>query len=452
LKSVRFLFAAAVIASIATGGCGSGGATPAVNATPFNHVPQPSPSQTPFPAGKIEHVIIIVQENRSTDNMFNGFPGADTVTSGMDKHGNVIPLQPIPLEAPGDLDHSQLGFTIDYDNGQDDGWTEEGWSAQLPADAPYAYVPQAEVAPYWQMAEQYVLADRMFQTNEGPSWPAHQFIIAGTSAPSESSPLLAAENPVDPGVGGTIGGCDSPAGSIVELINQQDQDAGTVFPCFDHQTLMDLLDANGITWKYYEPQIGGYWDGPDAIAHIRDNPADWGRVVVPETTILSDIASGNLPQVSWVIPNGANSDHSGSLRSSGPSWVASIVNSVGSSPYWNSTAVFVTWDDWGGWYDHVVPPIYGPYELSFRVPLIVASPYAKHGYVSHVQHEFGSILHFVEENWNLGSLGFTDARSDDLSDCFDFSQTPAAFRRISAPLSTTFFMRTKEPFVPPDDQ
>ena len=111
------------------------------------------------------------------------------------------------------------------------------------------------------------------------------------------------------------------------------------------------------------------------------------------------------------------------------------MNAIGNSSYWSNTAIFVTWDDWGGWYDHVLPPAYNSYELGFRVPLIVISPYARAGYVSHVQHEFGSILHFTEQQFSLGTLGYTDARADDLADCFDFAQAPVVFRTIPGALS-----------------
>jgi phospholipase C len=451
---VRFLCAlcALGISVLVAAACGGGGATALVRFAPPDPQP-PTAEPVSIPTGIITHVIIVVQENRSTDDLFNGLPGADTVTVGAAAHHKSVALQRIPLEAPGDLDHSPLGFSIDYDNGANDGWLEEGWSAQLPKNAPYAYVPQSETAPLFAMAEQYTFADRMFQTNQGPSWPAHQFLISGTSAPSAGSPLLASENPVGPhDKFHPPGGCDSPAGSKVALMDASGRESSTAFPCFDHQTLMDVLDSSGISWRYYEPQFGGYWDGPDAISHLRYTPTDWSRVVVPETKVLTDIQNGDLAQVSWVIPNGANSDHPDSMRSSGPSWVASIVNAIGASPYWNSTVIFVTWDDWGGWYDHVAPPIYGPNELSYRVPLIVVSPYAKHGYISHVQHEFGSILHFVEENFETSSLGYTDVRADDLSDCFDFSQKPSSFKTIPAPLSASYFISSHMPFSPPDTE
>jgi phospholipase C len=137
-----------------------------------------------------------------------------------------------------------------------------------------------------------------------------------------------------------------------------------------------------------------------------------------------------------VIPDGAHSDHPGSGgHDKGPSWVAAVVNAVGMSSFWKNTAIFVTWDDWGGWYDHVRPPIENGYELGFRVPLVVISPYAKRAYVSKVQHEFGSILAFSEETFGIpkGAHNATDARADDLMDAFDFGQQPRKFVPIKAP-------------------
>ena len=179
------------------------------------------------------------------------------------------------------------------------------------------------------------------------------------------------------------------------------------------------------SWRYYQAHLGaGLWEGPDAIAHIRNSKSFATHVVAPPKQILDDIDAGHLADVVWVTPTAAESDHAGSTDGSGPSWVASIVNAIGSSKYWNDTAIFVTWDDWGGWYDHVPPPQYNSYELGFRVPLIVISPYAKQHFVSHKRHEFGSILKFAEETFNLESMNTTDVRSDDLSDCFNFSQRP----------------------------
>ena len=172
---------------------------------------------------------------------------------------------------------------------------------------------------------------------------------------------------------------------------------------------------------------------------------------MPQTRVLSDIAHGQLATVTWVIPNGQASDHAARNDGSGPSWVASVVNAIGSSSYWADTAIFITWDDWGGWYDHVAPQIINSYEYGFRVPLIVVSPYARPGYVSHSTHDFGSILKFIEEIYDLPSLGYADAPADDLSDCFDFKQTPLPFQTIAAPLSAEHFLSDQRPPTDPDD-
>jgi phospholipase C len=424
----------------------------------------PSPSQSSeLP---IEHVVIIVQENRTPDNLFHGLPGADIATSGLNSKGQRIPLTPETLASDYDLDHSHTAFVSMYDNGKMDGADKIGVSddrIQLcpsdpnscpppPANAQFKYVPPSEVVPYFQLAEEYTFGDRMFQTNQGPSFPAHQFLISGTSAPTATSDLFASENP-----GGVLNseyeaGCTAPPRETVALIDPLGNEDHYRYPCFDHRTLTDLLNARGISWAYYTPSAGSIWTAPNAISHMRFG-ADWTRVILEPTPtpIFADIAQGQIPGVSWVIPTGLASDHAGANDGSGPSWVADLVNAIGESSLWPHTAIFISWDDWGGWYDHVAPPIYNSYEYGFRVPLIVVSPYAKHGYISHVIHDFGSILKFVETNFNLPSLGYADARADDLSDCFDFTQTPTAFQPVFAPLDTNHFLREKSLPTDPDD-
>jgi len=237
----------------------------------------------------------------------------------------------------------------------------------------------------------------------------------------------------------------------VALIDPAGDESATQYPCFEHPVLSDLLDAKGISWRYYTPSPGSIWTGPNAIQHLRMGPAWANNVITNGKQVLLDIAAGQLPQVSWVIPTGQASDHPNGNEGSGPSWVASIVNAIGRSPYWSKTAIFITWDDWGGWYDHVAPSIYNSYEYGFRVPLIVVSPYAKQGYVSHVTHDFGSILKFIEEDFDLPSLGYADARADDLSDCFDFSQTPLSFQTIAAEYDAKHFLDDERPPEPPDN-
>jgi phospholipase C len=397
-------------------------------------------------ASKIAHVIIIFQENRTPDDLFNGLRGADTVRSGKNARGESVALKPIPLTAAYDISHEHSAYLVEHANGELDGFSEVRSVCHAGKRCPprdlraYGYVPRKEVEPYFQMASQYTFGDRMFETNEGPSFPAHQYIISGTSTVSNGSPLRAASNAVSPS-GKFTGGCDSPPGSYVLLIDPAgNEDQGT-YPCFDRLALMDLLDRKSLTWRYYEAHLGsGLWQGPDAIVHLRNSKEFATNVVAPSKTILTDIAAGQLADVVWLTPTADASDHAGTTNGTGPSWVASVVNAVGESQYWNDTAIFLTWDDWGGWYDHVAPPQYNSYELGFRVPLVVISPYARQHYVSHTQHEFGSILKFVEEAFGLPSLGTTDVRSDDLSDCFNFNQKPTPFKPIQAPLSKRYFL------------
>jgi phospholipase C len=423
-------------------------------------------SQAPVPPGslrlapavsKIHHIVIIFQENRTPDNLFNGFPGADTVRSGKNSHGQIVALQPVSLKAYYDISHEHSAYEIEHANGKLNGFNnvlsacQEGQVCPRPVVRAYGYVPRSEVLPYFTMARRYTFADRMFQSNEGPSFPAHQYILSGTSTIANGSQLRASGNPFNPS-GGFTGGCDSPPGSFVWLIDPYGNENQATYPCFNRLTLMDLLDAKSLSWRYYQANLGaGLWHGPDAILHIRNSKGYSTHVVAPPKTILLDVAHGRLANVVWVTPTSAASDHSGITNGTGPSWVASVVNAIGQSRYWNDTAIFVTWDDWGGWYDHVPPPQYNSYELGFRVPLIVISPYAKQRYVSHRQHEFGSILKFAEETFGLRSMGTTDVRSDDLSDCFDFSRPPTRFEKIPAQFPANYFLKQPTSTESPDN-
>jgi phospholipase C len=418
-------------------------------------------AQAPRHHGNSLNVVVIFQENRTPDNLFgsnpNFLPGVDIATSGMNSQGQTIPLTAVPLANNYDLSHAHAAFLAMYNNGNMNGANNVTVSCNKnakncpPADPQFKYVDNStgNLDPYFQLAEQYTFGDRMFQTNQGPSFPAHQFIISGTSAPSENSNLFAAENPA--GVANALNntGCTAPSGEFVKLIDPEGSESQTMYPCFEHETLVDLLDYWGVSWKYYAPSAGSIWTGPNAIHHLRFG-SDWNNVVLQPSQVLTDIANGQMATVSWVIPTGQESDHAGSNEGLGPSWVASIVNAIGQSQYWDNTVILITWDDWGGWYDHVAPNIYNSYEYGFRVPLIVVSPFARQGYVSHVTHDFGSILHFIEEVYNLPSLGYADSRADDLSDCFDFHRHNR-FQKIAAPHDAKFFIDDKTPPTDPDN-
>lgn len=438
------------------------------------------------PRSPIQHVVIIFQENRTPDNLFQDpvliARGADIASSGMNSKGRMIRLRPINLGTNGsnpnryDLSHAHSAFVKMCHLNESTGVCamdgadlvpascSAGFPGCMPAHPQFMYVNPADVQPYFQIAEQYTFADRMFQTNQGPSFPAHQFIISGTSAPTATSNLFAAENPsTDANTG-----CIASPTQTVAMIDPAGQERRNQYPCFDHATLTDLLNDKGVSWRYYTPLVGSIWTAPNAIQHMCGPNAappngtactgsDWTNNVVLPTPrdpapVLTDIANGRLAAVSWVIPNGKESDHAQLNDGSGPSWVASIVNAIGNSPYWSNTVIFITWDDWGGWHDHVPPPqMLNSYEYGFRVPMIVVSPYARMGHISHVTHDFGSILKFVEETFGLPSLGYADAPADDFSDCFDFAQRPLQFKTIDAPLKADYFLNDRRPPTDPDD-
>lgn len=444
-------------------------------------------SRGSIPPGKIQHIVIIFQENRTPDNLFQDpvliNAGADIAQSGLNSSGQTVQLSPTPLAVDYDLSHAHTAFVSMYDGGKMDGADKvpincTGTNPPCPPPNPqFLYVNPSDVQPYFQMAEQYAFGDRMFQTNEGPSFPAHQFIISGTSAPTSTSTSFVAENALGVSNPGNNTGCTAPPAEYVSVIDPTGNEGTKMYPCTDHPALTDQLDQKNISWKYYTPSAGSLWTGPNAIQHMCGPNAtppnatacvgsDWVNHVVLYTTqnpapILTDISSNQLPQVSWVIPAGQNSDHAGGTdRTGGPSWVASIVNAIGNSSYWANTAIIVTWDDWGGWYDHVPPPkvvddgtSWGSgYIYGFRVPLIVISPFAKAAYISHANHDFGSILNLIEDTFGLSSLGYADAyANDDLGDCFNFNQAPLTFKTINAPLSADHFLYDRSPAEPPDD-
>jgi phospholipase C len=478
---------------------------------------QQATAQVTISTNKILHVVVIFQENRSPDNLFQDpkliAAGADIQNYGISaaQPGVKIPLTPVPLGCtPGSCDtynpdHSHEPAFVDMcdldtvtNQCKMDGAYKIRAFCEKKGDTSclngkgnysYAYVQQTDVAPYFQLAETYTFADNMFQSNQGPSFPAHQYLISGSSAAAPpgmlGDNLLLAENPfgITTGNSANATGCTAPSDELVQLIDPvtgDESQSNQVYPCFDRPTLTDLLNANGLSWKYYAPSPGSIWTAPNAISHMCGPNAtppnatactgpDWtNNVVLNSAQVLTDITSNQLAAVSWVIPTGQASDHPVTTDGSGPSWVASVVNAIGNSPYWANTAIIITWDDWGGWYDHVAPPIIPDapkYEMGFRVPMIVVSPYANlnnavtHTNVTHTLYEFGSILKFIENTLVLNNIaptatvGYADQfpGTGDLSDCFDFTQTPLTFHTISAKFKAEHFLNDKRKPTDPDD-
>jgi phospholipase C len=277
------------------------------------------------------------------------------------------------------------------------------------------------------------LADEMYASNfDASSFISHQYIISGQ-----------AENAVNFPAGAW--GCPGGSGDYVnELGPDRKVPDGSEVVCWDPKTLGDEMDDAGVPWAYYAVSYSGYpgiWSAYQAIRHIYFGN-DWKQdVISPPSQVLSDAANGNLRTVSWVTPTCANSDHAGCDSATGPSWVASVVNAIGESQYWDSTAIFIFWDDYGGWYDPEKPKYLSNDSLGLRIPMLIISPYAKQGYVSHVHYEHGSILRFIEDQFGLPRLAASDKRATSPeADCFDFTQAPRPFQKIPSSLGIDYFL------------
>ena len=219
-----------------------------------------------IPAQMIQHVVIVIQENRSVDNLFNGFPGADTVQSGKRHDGSIVRLHAVSLNDPVDVDHARQTFLNSYDGGKMDGFNTIGTlPKKRDGDYSYAFVPRSETKPYWTLARNFTFADETFESVGGPSFPAHQYLISGESG-------TAVDNPDSHGENVFWWGCDSPKGVTVALLGPNGADGQRVFPCFDYPTLADVLDQHHVSWRSYAPtsdDLGSIWSAFDAIKHIR---------------------------------------------------------------------------------------------------------------------------------------------------------------------------------------
>jgi|SRR5579884_539972 len=449
----------------------------------------------------IQHVVIIIQENRSFNNLFMNYPGATTRTTGM-AGSRVIPLRPRTFESQiGDISHCWQDAMNAWHFGRMDGFDKELAEsfpvANCPSLAnrgrpigtsgiwnPYVYVPNDapnyvnEAGPYWQMARQGVLADHYFPTDFGPSFTAHQYLVAGTTDIARD---LAIVN--YPGILNRRGGvslasatswsCDSPQTLRTSILDAQRMvsPATGPFPCFtQYRTIADSLDARGVSWQFYTPTTGNFpagdyiWSPFSSIRSIRFGP-DWANVITPQTSVLKAAQTGKLKAITWVVPDGTYSDHAGPyITDEGPSWVSAVVNAVGTSKQWSSSAIIVVWDDWGGMYDGERPPQMDFRGLGIRTPLVIISPYAQRGTVSKTLYEPGSILKFVETVFQLppiggscpaipaNGFGYTDCRANNL-DGFNFRQMPRAFIPIKAKYPPSFFTKMKaSSAVPPDNE
>ncbi|HZY97560.1 MAG TPA: alkaline phosphatase family protein [Candidatus Cybelea sp.] len=390
------------------------------SAPSFNGVPGSQPVSKidrPVAPPRIQNLIVVIQQDRSFDNLFAGFPGADAPHKGLTSKGKYVPLVPIRLQTNACQIYLGYGqyFDIAWDHGKMDGWNLLDHKRPL---CPYTRVADHDKRLYWQLARQYALADHMFSSTRFDNFVEQLYLISGTTQ-------IGAQKYVAGPPNGAVWGCNAPPGSHTTLLDRgRIQRGAGPFPCFTQvRTMANLFDDAGISWRYYfdPPGSGGTdWNPFEAIKYVFEG-SDWiNDMSAPVTNVLPDIASGTLPSVSWVLSAPRDSDAPGA--SGGPKWVTAIVNALKNSKYWPHAAIVIVWAEAGDgdFYDNVAPPQLDPMGLGFRVPLITVSPLAKHGYISHTQYEFGSILKFIEENWGLPRLGghATDARANSIGDMF----------------------------------
>jgi phospholipase C len=381
----------------------------------------PSPGQVAALQSTIQHIVFIIKENHSFDSLFGTFPGADGATSGKISTGERLALRRTPDRMPRDLEHGWADAHLAMNNGKMDQFDLVG-SANVDGD--YLSMTQylmADIPNYWSYAEHFVLADRMFSSLPGPSFPNHLYAIAGQSGGAIDVPTHTAPGRLN-------WGCDADSTTTVNVLDANGN-LTDPFPCFDFPTLGDALEAAGVSWSYYAPpegSVGYIWSAFNAISHIRFGPL-WYQRVPDWSQFITDATNGSLPSVSWLTPDMPVSDHPRSQRGmcAGENWTVEQINAVMQGPAWPTTIIVLMWDDFGGFYDHVTPPWIDQFGFGPRVPLIVISPYVKEGVVSHSTYEISSVLQLIEARYNVGPLTNRDAQANSLLDMFDFSQVPA---------------------------
>ena len=374
---------------------------------------------------KIDHVVFLIKENRTFDNYFGLFPGADGTTTGTHCDGTTTPLAAAPDRgfAAG---HSFTDGIRVIDGGKMDCFDDVG----------YSQFQEQQIPNYWAYAKHFTLADRFFSAIYGPTGIEHLWTFA-----SQSDRFVDHGRPGQLGIGKRQL-CDDPLETafsfrhlsrtdeenVFQLENQGEEGAAQIpqywearWPCTDITVLPDRLQTAGISWKEYRGE--NEWVQPlRMVRHVRFSNM-WNNVVGSDR-FIPDVKAGTLPAVSWLTPPFPLSEHPPQSVCRGENWTVSVINAIMNSPEWSSTAIVVTWDDFGGFYDHVAPPHVDMYGLGPRVPALIISPYARQGYVDHTTYEFSSVLRFIETVFNVPPLTSRDANASDMLGAFDFSQPP----------------------------
>jgi phospholipase C len=422
---LRLLCLVAGLISLVIAVAGIGATTQRVAAEQPLASPGPPACASGVQCGPITHVVFMVKENRTFDDMFGRFPGVNGATTYVAANGAQKPLAHQADSLSSDLGHTIKAAREAIDGGKMDGFRKVRGAVQHGVDVADSQFYGSDIPNYWRYAQTFAIADRFFSSALSESFPNHFFTIAANAKGVMNNPTL-----------GGSWGCDAPPSTRVKQLLPGGT-ARRVYPCFQMKTITDVLDARDIPWRYYAPSFGqrGYiWSSLDAIRHIR-NSAEWKSNVVSYSQFAPDAQAGNLPAVSWLVSPPWDSDHPPFSICEGENWTVDQINAVMSNAEeWKHTAIIVVWDDFGGFYDHVAPPAgpnpslqYGP-----RVPALIISPYARPSFVDHTFYTLSSLLKLADTVLGLPALPGTDLKPGDLSNAFDFSQAPRAPLVLSA--------------------
>jgi phospholipase C len=369
----------------------------------------------------IKHVVFIIKENHSFDNLFAHFPGADGASYAL-VGSDRVRLPETPDHIPFDIGHTSGSALYAVDHGRMNRFFRLPGALQFGHDyADSAYV-RSEIPNYWAYARHFTLADHFFSSVMGPSFPNHLAEIAAQSGGVIDNPT---------GQTNSAWGCDATGNSLVRVITV----VGTldrVRPCFDFDTLADEANQAHVSWRYYAAPYGnpGYvWAAFDAIRHIRYSP-DWRNADIPDSRFARDVAGGHLADITWITPEALTSDHPPAGICAGENWTVTQINAIMASRFWKSTAIVLTWDDFGGFYDHLPPPRINAIAFGPRVPTIVISPFARPHTVDHTTYDFSSMLTFAENVFGLDHLPVYDPGIANIGRMLNFHQKPLPPMRL----------------------
>ena len=375
----------------------------------------------------IKRVLYLNLENRSFDHMFGKFPGANGATTGI-RWGQEVELVRAPEWLPGDLPHDLTAWLDSFNGGAMDGFAQGTYGPYYA----YSVFEEEDIPTWYHWARNYVLGDNFFASAAGPSYNNHLFWIAGQAGGAIDNPenILTRRTP-DPNGGPPLvfksWGCDAYGENVFVLVKDEVGNITKHDTCFRFKTVGEQLSEKDIDWVSYSanPYQAGYiWQAYSAIEQVFHNKEMWDEHIWPVDDLFRDIEAGALPSVTWITPRFQLSDHPPFSTKHAMNWVTDIVNKVMTSEMWEHTAIFITWDEWGGLYDHVTPPKLDAWDVGFRVPLVLISPYAKKGYVDDGLGDFVSPLRFIADNWGLDYLTERYEKVHNFEHAFDFKKKP----------------------------